>query len=172
MTTVERRLLLPFLHRVRGGAVRTLAVEAAGLLARFAKARRPVPQRKIEKAEKRLAKKGARSAVRLAVEVRAKGSCEACELASLHPLEMDHFYGRARSESVETCWMLCRGCHREKTENLPSRRHWDVEFRIHCRWHGYDFKPRLIHDFGRRGGTAIPPAAKESAAADLPLESK
>lgn len=65
-------------------------------------------------------------AIRAAVMERADGRCEHCGWAfqSFNPGELDHAFGRARAESVETCWALCRDCHRQKTNNDPSAAHW------------------------------------------------
>jgi len=138
--------------------------------------RKPISSRKIEKKEL-LTKKGlARKAVRLACELRAAGKCECCGTpfvpASDHEAEMDHFHGRAFSESVETCWMLTRACHRSKTQNWPDRAVWDLAFAMHCKRHGYSFSPRLTKDLGRRGSRAIPPAAPKNTAAVSNSESK
>jgi len=51
---------------------------------------------------------------------------------------MDHFLGKARSESVETCWMLRRDCHLNlKQQNKPSRAYWLRLFINHCERFGY-----------------------------------
>lgn len=51
--------------------------------------------------------------------------------------EMDHFLGRARAESLESCWLLRWDCHRTKTLNRPSRAYWLRVFLKHCQRHGY-----------------------------------
>jgi hypothetical protein len=50
---------------------------------------------------------------------------------------MDHFWGRAREESVESCWMLCPRCDARKTENKPSRAQWLINFGQHCASYEY-----------------------------------
>jgi hypothetical protein len=52
-------------------------------------------------------------------------------------LHWDHFWGRARAESVESTWMLCPHCDLEKTDNKPSRIEWLNEFWDHCEWFAY-----------------------------------
>jgi hypothetical protein len=51
--------------------------------------------------------------------------------------ERDHFWGRARDESVEGSWALCVLCHRAKTENRPSRWYWLWSFGAHAARLGY-----------------------------------
>jgi hypothetical protein len=101
---------------------------------------RSLPRRKA-KAAARSVETGARRAVRQAVVTRAGGRCEACGThVTAASGELDHFFGRARSESVETCWLLCPGavgCHRSKTDNQPSRRWWLERFRRHAVLHGF-----------------------------------
>lgn len=98
---------------------------------------RTLPRRKAAAAG-RAERTGARAAVRQAVVSRAGGRCEACGVeVSARVGELDHFFGRARSENVETCWLLCRTCHGEKTENRPNRRWWLERFRRHAVLHGY-----------------------------------
>jgi hypothetical protein len=77
-------------------------------------------------------------AVRAAVMARADGRCEACKAAPAE--EADHFRGRARSETLETVWMLCAGpsgCHRRKTDNVGGRIEWLTTFARHCAVHRY-----------------------------------
>jgi hypothetical protein len=71
-----------------------------------------------------------------AVRERAAGACECCGRSLLIP-ELDHFEGRARSESIETCWMLTRDCHVSKSANDPSAAVWLTRFALHCRRYGY-----------------------------------
>jgi 5-methylcytosine-specific restriction endonuclease McrA len=94
--------------------------------------------RKVETA-KRQTKREARDGVYAAVDRRAGGRCEACghTLHSLNPGEHDHFWGRARAETVESVWLCCRQCHREKTENRPSRATWLRRFIRHAGAFGY-----------------------------------
>lgn len=73
---------------------------------------------------------------------RAGGKCEACGAAPtvFAPLEMDHFFGRGKGrplQSVANCWLLCRPCHRMKTDNRPGGRHWFERFEKHAQLHGY-----------------------------------
>jgi len=78
------------------------------------------------------------SDIRDLVAARASGSCEAC--GSVHELQLDHFFGgssRKALESVDTCWLLCAECHRQKTVNLPSPTVWLARFMIHAKSHGY-----------------------------------
>jgi 5-methylcytosine-specific restriction endonuclease McrA len=112
----------------------------------------PFKPRAEKKEEKRLGRKEARAAVRAACVARSDGRCEACPEAAIYGerLEMDHFYGRAFSESVETCWMLCSPCHRLKTENNPSREAWDRWFMEHCARHGFAFRKRFYREPLRR----------------------
>lgn len=52
--------------------------------------------------------------------------------------ELDHFFGKGKAPAtVETCWVLSRGCHRAKTENKPGARTWLCKFIAHCQLHGY-----------------------------------
>lgn len=51
--------------------------------------------------------------------------------------QLDHYDGRARSESVETCWALRADCHREKTDGVPSSIEWHERFLAHAQRHGY-----------------------------------
>ena len=98
---------------------------------------RSLPRRKAAKAG-RAERTGARAALRAAVFSRAAGRCECCGLEiTTRSGELDHYFGRARSENVETCWLLCRTCHGEKTENRPNRRWWLERFRRHAVLHGY-----------------------------------
>lgn len=104
----------------------------------------PEPKRSERKAAKKESAKVRRALVRAACMSRAGDRCECCGVpgTALAPLEMDHFLGRARSESVGTCWMLCRQCHRDKTENRPSANHWRVVFSLHQNNNGYDAAAR------------------------------
>jgi hypothetical protein len=72
-----------------------------------------------------------RKAIRAEVARRAGGCCEACGARRGAALHWDHFWGRAREESVEGTWMLCPLCDTEKTENRPSRVWWLRRFRRH-----------------------------------------
>lgn len=88
-----------------------------------------------------------------AVATRAAGMCECgCDRALGDVLsfyaapEMDHFWGRARAESVETCWMLRAECHRDKTNNRPDRREWLGRFAQHCLRYEYRTERRRALD--------------------------
>lgn len=101
---------------------------------------RSLPSRKA-KAVGRTAETGARRAIRNAVFTRSGGRCECCGTEiTKRTFELDHFFGRARSELVETCWALCsrdQGCHFEKTNSRPTRRWWLERFRRHAVLHGF-----------------------------------
>jgi hypothetical protein len=75
------------------------------------------------------------------VESRAAGHCEQCGHSFGVGLKdratLDHFEGRARSETIETCWLLCWNCHSAKGLNDPSAAYWMVRFCIHAKKHGY-----------------------------------
>ena len=123
---------------VRGRAMRLLEEHGNAHKRRLA---RTLPRRKAAATE-RAERTGATRATRGAVVSRAGGRCECCgaEVTS-RSAELDHFFGRARSELVETCWLLCNGqeggCHLGKTMNMPSRRFWLVRFHRHALKHGY-----------------------------------
>jgi hypothetical protein len=97
------------------------------------------------KAGKRETKREARSEVRAAVVARADGRCErilgepgnVMGRCNMPGVEMDHMHGRAREESVESCWLHCVLCARAKTTNKPSRAYWLWNFGIHAAMHGY-----------------------------------
>jgi hypothetical protein len=93
-------------------------------------------ERRKEAASDHQAETGATRAVRRAVFARAAGRCEAGGCPG-EPTAMDHFFGRARSELVETCWALCAEHDFQKTNNLPGRRFWLLRFRRHAEKHGY-----------------------------------
>lgn len=98
------------------------------------KERKP-SQAKPTKQRKKSDRTERRAEVRRLVMERAKGHCECCGISDA--LELDHFFGRARSESVPTCWALCPGCHRAKTLNRPDAAFWYQAFSYHCEPHGY-----------------------------------
>jgi hypothetical protein len=85
-----------------------------------------------------------RQATRAAVAARANGCCEACGARRGEALHWDHFHGRAREESVESTWMLCPRCDREKTESKPSRLWWLRRFLAHCELHLYAEQIRKV----------------------------
>lgn len=73
-----------------------------------------------------------------ALAARARGRCECGCSAPVPPGEVDHFFGRAKSDEVEaTCWVLSPRCHFMKTNNSPSARDWLERFIKHCERWGY-----------------------------------
>lgn len=97
---------------------------------------RPAPVRRKPKPKE---KRQATADVRAAVLERANGLCE-CGCARpfvLRGPELDHFFGRARSESVESCWVLRSDCHHRKTNNVPNAAVWLEKFRAHCVHYNY-----------------------------------
>jgi hypothetical protein len=91
------------------------------------------PRRQAEMAES-MAAIAKRVAIRREVIKRDTGCCS----CGIDPgTELDHFWGRGREESVESCWMLCTDCHRAKTDNDPKRIDWLWWFKAHCDFHGY-----------------------------------
>lgn len=98
------------------------------------------------KREKKATKREQRADVRAQVMARAGGQCEGRHMTAngrclWHcagaPLELDHFFGRGRVESAETCWALCSSCHHVKTRNYPSSAYWLERFIAHAERHGY-----------------------------------
>ena len=111
----------------------------------------PKPQKRERKASKREARSQAstaRARLRIRAIERAKGRCEnpSCR-ADLHTngAIMDHWLGgigrRVQQERLETVWMLCLRCNKDRTDNSPSATYWNMRFSIHCRAHGYSFTP-------------------------------
>lgn len=126
---------MPFLSAGMSAHVEALR---AAMAPRKPKAFSSGPSLKAQKAGRKKTKREGRAEVRLAVMERANGSCEYCRADSLlSDLELDHMFGQARSESLETCWALCRYCHREKTNNRPDAEFWLREFITHCGTFGY-----------------------------------
>jgi hypothetical protein len=119
---------------VPGNPIHALA-ELRAALAKASRASTTRAQLRKPKQAKRQAKRVATRDVRAAVLKRARGACELC--GGLWHLTLDHFEGIARSESLETCWLLCWRCHREKTDNKPNAAHWLEAFGKHCAKHGY-----------------------------------
>lgn len=72
---------------------------------------------------------------------------------------VDHFWGVARSETVESCWRLRWDCHRQKTESIPTRSAWFAKFISHCDRYGYSEqanKTRAAWEFYRaKHGEAV-----------------
>lgn len=108
--------------------------ELRAALAKLSRVRTRKAPTKKAKTAKRKTKRQATKDVHAAVWARSGGRCEACEkfLGSFDPGEMDHFEGKARSESAETCWRLCASCHRRKHAAEPSRASWLRAFLAHC----------------------------------------
>lgn len=105
---------------------------------RALKPRRPSAPKEARE-EKRAAKREATRAVRAAVLERARGQCE-CGCGRPFVLggpELDHFFGRARAESVQACWALRSDCHHRKTTATPSAEAWFERFRAHCIRYSY-----------------------------------
>jgi len=76
---------------------------------------------------KRRSKSAELKVIRVEVEKRAGGKCENCgaRFSPASPAELDHQFGRVRAkQSVRNCWMLCRPCHRARTNNSPSATWW------------------------------------------------
>jgi 5-methylcytosine-specific restriction endonuclease McrA len=130
-------------------------VEEAKVAAELRAALRPSPKRiasrKASKAKRETRAKTKRdesAGIRALCMLRAAGRCEHCGYVApdWEPLELDHFFGRARVESVETCWMLCRGCHRRKTNNDPVPSVWLELFAFHAEKHGYSDAARRARD--------------------------
>jgi hypothetical protein len=94
-----------------------------------------IKTRRQAKRERVQAKRDADATVRATVMRRAANSCECC--GTRGPMEMDHFYGRARDRSPAGCLLLCRSCHENKTMNRPSRAWWLSFFRSHLVAHSF-----------------------------------
>lgn len=136
--------LVAFIDRARVAGVPIAPTEAfaIALLKSESAPRKPKPmavERKKAKAAKKATKREQRADVRALVMARSLGLCEACvkDLTPADPGELDHFFGKARAESVESCWLLCRACHRAKTDNKPSAAWWLDKFGGHARFSGY-----------------------------------
>lgn len=126
------------------------AISAAEKLAARKKAK-PLPQahrkpsscdRKAKRHEKRASKALRTKDVREAVEKRANGVCECgCwrffDQSLDGAAQMDDFFGGAKHRNEQECWMLRADCHREKTDNTPSRKDWLVKFAAHCQRYRY-----------------------------------
>lgn len=95
---------------------------------------RPARGKRPSKAEKREAK----LTVRETVVQRANGRCENCgrSFNRFDRAELDHFWGRAKApETTATTWLLCSHCHRQKTDEHPSRAYWIEVFLVHLERH-------------------------------------
>lgn len=97
------------------------------------------------RAKKRRAHAESTSAIRAACVARAANHCELCGMLQ-GLLEMDHVLGgsgrRRQKQSVKTCWILCRYCHRYKTAH-PVGTNWRAAFRAHCAKYGYPVPKEL-----------------------------
>jgi hypothetical protein len=127
---------------VLGGV--TMSMHSVEADARFALEKairpRPVSSHRVRKERKRETMRERWAAVRQQVAQRAGPFCECgcgAVFSAVDPGESDHFFGRARAESVETVWKLSRACHRQKTANHPSAALWLRCFIAHCHRHGY-----------------------------------
>jgi hypothetical protein len=89
--------------------------------------------------KRRRTKREETSAIYEQVAKRAGWWCENCNrtLDALNPGEMDHQLGRRVPQSIENCWMLCRTCHRAKTENRPDAEYWLRAIASHAHRHGH-----------------------------------
>lgn len=114
MTSSERKALEPFLREVATGPVRSTAVQAAALLKRFSRGRKPMPPRKVEKNAARAARRDLTKVIRAAVFARAENHCEFCWVRP--PAEMHHLESgvgrRLQLQSVNNCMAICATCHR------------------------------------------------------------
>jgi hypothetical protein len=93
---------------------------------------------------------------------RAHGKCEACGCFLGDRGELDHFFGRAKAEELEsTCWLICSECHYSKTRNHPNAAHWLSLFIAHCvRWGYHESRQRAEarRDFvNAKARSAVPP---------------
>lgn len=103
-----------------------------------------VASRKV-KAEKKASKREQRADVRALVMARAEANGNLCECGCGRVMDgefilrptLDHYFGRARAESVETCWAIAEGCHYLKSNNVPSASAWIERFITHAEKHGY-----------------------------------
>lgn len=73
---------------------------------------------------------------------RSGGHCENpdCRKAfgiGLLTQEADHFHSRRVPDSLDSLWLLCRQCHREKTDNKPDAATWLNRFLVHAEKYGY-----------------------------------
>lgn len=92
------------------------------------------------KKEKSALKRVATSDIRSEVIRRAGGECEACGegFGNWNLDQLDHFWGRGKvPQSAENCWLIHQSCHRQKTDNHPSRALWLERFRAHAIRNGF-----------------------------------
>lgn len=77
--------------------------------------------------------------IRASCVARAKNRCECgCNRwITAETCHLDHKFGRAREESVESCWALSIECDDERTRNYPSAAIWWARYALHCLKHRY-----------------------------------
>jgi len=107
------------LHLLRpdDSAVAVLSAAAGQLHDATAEKRRPVPQHRKERAERKAAKREHTAKVRAEVFRRHEGLCLVCSEAAT---EMHHLVGgglRRSYEAIGTCVPLCGSCHRKYHRN-------------------------------------------------------
>ena len=138
ITAQTARDALYYIERLLPGGTR--ATDELRRALRLKPKRKP-DTRKTAKQARRATKRLSRAAIRARVIARASGECECgCGRGFGLPwgmLELDHQFGRARSESFETCWAIRADCHYDKTKNQPSVAYWLLKFIAHCKKHGY-----------------------------------
>ena len=73
--------------------------------------------------------------IRHLVFLRSRNHCECgCgRWITEESMHLDHFWGRARQESVESCWALHPECDQLKTLNKPDWSAWGTRFLAHVR---------------------------------------
>jgi hypothetical protein len=154
MNAAEKRILLPLLKRVKAGETPSFRMRSAAehLIYRFSKpASKSKKAARVRKEGKAATHRESMGHIREAVLQRAAGRCEnpRCGVAFIAPVtaEMDHWLsggGRRREkQSVETCWMLCWVCHKDRTANIPSAAWWNSAFAAHCARYGYPFQAHI-----------------------------
>ena len=118
--------------RLAGPLARAIAELEAAL-----RKRKPSPSRKA-KAAKRSRAMVTPESLRRQLGHRANLVCECgCGRHFNGTQTVDHFFGRARAESLETCWLIRSDCHQDKSENRPSAAYWLERFRAHAIRHSY-----------------------------------
>jgi hypothetical protein len=124
------------------------------------------------RADEKKAAKASRIDIRATVAARAGGCCENCGARRGKALHWDHFWGRAREESVESTWLLCPRCDREKTESWDDRakKHnriaWLLRFGTHCFLHRYTdqiakLDTAMALEHAQHPQPAVPPTTQE-----------
>lgn len=146
-TRVVRRLLehLPADGEDLTREVQDLRITLVGSLGR-----RPASSARRKTRAKRETKREATRRIRAAVANRAGLECE-CGCGRWFrgvggEAQLDHFEGKARNESAESCWLIRADCHEWKTRNSPSASHWLKLFVRHCDRHGYAEQARRTRD--------------------------